>query len=364
MDQIKFKSGEFQSFTATRSFALGNFNVRIENGSELEFDGSTVQYAGTDYTFPPLRGAVTAGWIVLTEDYDEDNPDYGRPAAARIQVRSATQGDQPKTMVATVEADERIVMNSQQHATTTKASNRRTASQSGSDGIPVRTLKTPAISATTITAAQREISRLENLKIDPGKGMTVEEMLERMTPEAREAYLLERDAARAGYAKEKKESATRTPRSGSGKTVGRVKRADAVSSAEGMTIKQSTGGGVETWDGGDASVVAAVGKDKTTVVEDGITFTGTNIPAVSVPQKKPDARSAAAMSPEVRRKIAKTMCPDFPENYDFGATAKKKLARLQADFEDRLDVLLAVFAAEDDDELKARLVQEFPQAFA
>jgi hypothetical protein len=62
-------------------------------------------------------------------------------------------------------------------------------------------------------------------------------------------------------------------------------------------------------------------------------------------------------------KIAKALCPDFPDSYDFAAPTKKKLARLQADFEDRLDVLRAVFAAEGDD-FKDQLVREFPQAFA
>ncbi len=370
MEQIRFKTGEFQTFTATRSFALGNFNVRIEKGCEIAFDGSVVQYAGTDYAFPQLRGALTSGWIVLASSYDEDDPDYGRPASANVKVRSATQGDQPKTMVATVEADERIVMNSSEHASQTKASNRRTASEAGSDGVPVRTLKTPAVSATTITDAQSVISGLDNLKITPGKGITVEEMLERMPQDQREEYLLRKQAARAGYVQEQKPSDVRTaasqPKSGSGKTVGRVKNAAGVTSAEGMTVTQSTGGGIETWDGGDASVVAALSQDKTTIVEDGISFTTTNVPSPKAAPKKqaPLKTSAPApqMSPAVRLKIAKAMCPDFPDSYDFAAPAKKKLARLQADFEDRLDILLAVFAAEDD-EIKTKLVQEFPQAF-
>lgn len=358
MDQIRFKTGEFQSFVATRSFALGNFNVRIENGTGLEFDGSTVQYAGADYAFPQLRGALTSGWIVLAASYDADNPDYGRPRSANVEVRSATQAGQPKNMVATVEADERIVMNSNQHASTTKAGNRRTASQAGSDGVPVRSLKTPAVSATKVTAARSVMSELENLKITPGQGITVDEMLERMDEGERETYLLKKEAARASYAHQ----VPVAPKPASRKVVGRVKNPATLSSSEGMTATQSAGGGIETWDGGDASVVAEIGADTTTVVEDGITFTTTN----AKPPKKPVAKAqpvSPSMSPDVRLKVAKAMCPDFPDNYDFAASAKKKLARLQADYEDRLDVLFAVFAAEDD-ETKAKLVEEFPQAFA
>jgi hypothetical protein len=60
--------------------------------------------------------------------------------------------------------------------------------------------------------------------------------------------------------------------------------------------------------------------------------------------------------------VAKAMCADFPPNYDFAAPAKKRVARLQADFEDRPDVIRAAFAAEND-EVKQLLVNEFPQAF-
>lgn len=356
MDQIKFKTGEFRAFTATRSFALGN-HVRIENGSELEFDGSTVKYAGADYPFPQLRGALSAGWIVPTESYDSENLEYGKPIAAKIQVRSATQKDQARSMIATIEPDEHIVMNSRTHASNTKAGNRRTASEAGSDGIPVRTLKTPAISSSDVTEAREVLSALDKVKITPGQGITVDEMLERMSDEEREEYRSKIEASKAGYIQDV------AAKSGAGKKVGKVKGASGSTVSEGVRVTSSSGGGIETWDGGEAPVVAEISQVSTaTTVEDGITFATTNIPATPAkPVKK--AAKPVPMSPEVRLKIAKTMCPDFPDSYDFAAPAKKKLARLQADFEDRIDILRAVFAAEDD-ELKARLVQEFPQAFA
>lgn len=359
MDQIRFKTGDFRSFTATRSFALGNFNVRIENGSELEFDGSTVRYAGAEYPFPQLRGALPTGWIVLSESYDSESPEYGRPLAARIQVRSATQRDQPRSMIATVEQDEHIVMNSRTHASNTKAGNRRTASQAGSDGVSVRTLQTPAVSSTDVNAAGAVLSALDKVRITPGPGMTVDEMLDRMTDEEREEYLIKKEAAKASYVNDAE------TRSGSGKLIGKVKSASgSKTSSEGMTVTSSTGGGIETWDGGDASVVANISQTSSTTVEDGITFSNTNIPTAK--PKKQVAKPAPAiplMSVAVRLKIAKALCPDFPDSYDFAAPTKKKLARLQADFEDRLDVLRAVFAAEGDD-FKDQLVREFPQAFA
>jgi hypothetical protein len=71
----------------------------------------------------------------------------------------------------------------------------------------------------------------------------------------------------------------------------------------------------------------------------------------------------AVKAADAARKIAKSICPDFPESYDFAAPARKKIARLQADFEDRPDVIRAVAAADTDLELRNRLFVEFPGAF-
>jgi hypothetical protein len=103
---------------------------------------------------------------------------------------------------------------------------------------------------------------------------------------------------------------------------------------------------------------------KTTRVEDGITFSNTNVPdQTHTPRPRAAAVQTPEVSPDIRLRIAQAWCPDFPSSYDFSASPKKKLARLQADFEDRPDVLRAVFAAESD-EFKAQLVAEFPQAFS
>ena len=111
------------------------------------------------------------------------------------------------------------------------------------------------------------------------------------------------------------------------------------------------------------------GKPKVeTFEQDGMKFTTTNGPSR---REQASPRSAEAHKPvmlkdgsaDARRMIAKQMCPDFPSNYDFSQAPRKKLARLQADYEERPDVIRAVFAAESDD-FKSTLMQEFPQAFS
>jgi len=96
-------------------------------------------------------------------------------------------------------------------------------------------------------------------------------------------------------------------------------------------------------------------------------MTNTNGPSN---KEQPSPRSADAQKPvmlkdgtaDFRLKVARQLCPDFPTNYDFAQNQRKKLARLQADYEDRPDVIRAVFAAESDD-FKSLLLNEFPQAF-
>jgi hypothetical protein len=176
-----------------------------------------------------------------------------------------------------------------------------------------------------------------------------------MDPEEREVYLASKASIKSRYVDD---DAPETV------TVGKVVTAK-VREAEGMKLTQQVGGGVEIADMGGVGS----GKAKaSTVTEDGITFKNTNGPEN---KPKPHHRSAEAQQPVMMRDdtlnarllIAKTLCPEFPDSYDFCQTPRKKLARLQADFDNNISVLRAVFAAEEDS-FKAVLMTEFPQAFS
>lgn len=378
MDQIKFRPGEKQAFISTRSFALGNTGAQVPKGSEILFDGSTVEFAGMSYPFPQLRGAIKTGWLVPAKSYDETNVEYDRPQAANIQVRHATQGGNPmqpqqKMTIATTQSDEREVGSVKNHAAQTKQGN--TTYQRGmplnaggteiqsQDGVAVRTLKTAsgqkAKEQRTVLTADSVGQALQAANksgvIDPGQGITESEMLDRMSEGDRETWLAQKEAAKAKYMPNEPPQARMI--------VSTVKSTKETQS-EGMTVKNDVGHGIEIADmAGTAS-----GPAKQSVrVEDGITFRNTNGPER---KPQPHPRSEEAQRPvmakdgteDVRRTIAKALCSDFPTNYDFAQPAKKKLARLQADYEDRPDVLKAVFAAESD-EFKSVLVSEFPRAF-
>jgi hypothetical protein len=360
MDQIRYKTGEFQSFTATRAFGITNGKVHL--GEELEFDGTTVRYAGAVSAMPQLRGAVNSGWLVPTAEYDVANPVYSAPVSANMKLNPTTDakrteaknaGVAAKTMPTVVAADERIVMSSGTHAAATREQNRGTNMRKAAsttvggaelqEGIPVRTLKTSAKSPKTALSSTA-IQEAGNVTITPGEGITEAQMLERMDPEAQAVYLAKKASLRSQYVDEP-----------SSVTVATVKTA-AVKDAEGMKLTQHVGGGIAIEDLSGSKEPAKVTKR----TEDGISFTNTNGPVKNNAPKA--SQPVAGAEADFRRTMARKMCPDFPDAYDFAAPAKKKLARLQADFEDRPDVLRAVYAIESDD-FKQTLVAEFPQAF-
>jgi len=376
VNQIKFKAGERLHFVTTRGFTLGPIGA-VPSGVDIFFDGSTVEYAGSEYSIPQFRGAIKVGWAVLQENYDADDPNYGRPVSANIQVRHPTQGGNPmqpqqKMTIATTESDEREVGNVAAHAAQTKQANKgyqrgqpvnpQVGGVESQDGVPVRTLKTAAgerakQSRTVLTAesASSAIRQASDVQIDPGQGITQEEMMERMSEPEREAYLASKEIHKSKYVEE----------APAPKKVGQVKTAKS-GQAEGMKFSTQVGGGIEIADPSGLG-----GKPTESVhVEDGISFKNTNGPTPKAQGVQAHPRSAEAQKPimakdgtaDVRRRVAKAMCADFPDNYQFDQPLKKKLARLQADYEDRPDVIQAVFAAESDD-VKAVLVQEFPAVF-
>ena len=356
MDQIKYKQGEFRSFTATRSFALGDANgkdINVIKDTELEFDGRTVRYDGEERSLPQLRAAVNTRWIVLTESYDSEDTSYGKPVAANIKMRSAT-GDnkEAKSVPVTTESDERIVMSSADHKKYVVDTN--TGVAEAQDGVVLgRRFKTSAKSQSSLTAenAASTLRSVDRVQIEAGKGRSEADLLASMSDGERDEYLSRKQALRAQYVTESED-----------RVVGSVKTASKRESG-GVTLTQEVGGGVET---ADLAGVSEGTPTESTVVQDGITFRTTNGPKGKDqvhPREVSDNPSLAlGDTMDARRQIARAVCPDFPQAYDFSASTKKKVARLVADFEDRPDVIRAVFAAETD-EVKATLITEFPEAF-
>lgn len=350
----QYQVGKPFKFVVTRTFTLGNGQALLA-GTELMFDGTNVTYEGhPPVSMPNLRGAVKQKWLVLADVYDPDDQSSSIPISANIQMRDPIGGNpndkSSRTPVTTVEAEEQEVGNVKSHAEKTRTNNkarrpgRRTASLegSGSDGEVVRSLKTPAIAESTDLGSGygQALREAESVKIEPGEGRSREEMLAAMSVKDRQEYLAKLESKKALHVDD-------------APIVGRV-AATKNQQKEGFQINNSVGNGVETFDAG--GITGEVGQSFTE--SEGMRFSNTNIPL-----KPSKPKVVAPNVADSRRKIALAICKDFPTNYNFDDTPKKKIARLQADYDDRPDVIRAVAAAETDVEVRTRLVEEFPGAF-
>jgi len=270
----------------------------------------------------------------------------------------------PRTPVTTVDAEEREVANVGAHAKATKDLNAKSRSERNAshrpgqrattavqvepqEGVPVRSISTPAQQRTNFDheSPDEAIRKANSARVQAGQGRTREEVMANMSEVDRAEYQAQLDARKA--AKHVDDGP---------KIVGKV-AAVTNQQREGFTIKNEVGGGIETFDasGSDGAAVESVAE------VEGMKFTNTNM---GRPKPQVPATKASTNGGDHRRKIAKSICPDFPDNYVFDDSARKKIARLQADYEDRPDVIRAVAAAESDDDMKRRLVDEFPEAFA
>ncbi len=379
--QIPFRSGQPFTFTATRTFDLGNTGLKVPRGSEVMFDGTMVSFAGhAPVMMPTLRGAIKVGWIVLSENFDPNDLSAMRPVSAGMQVRSAEGGNPmdahrlPRQNINTsrVEAEEREVANVAQHTQMTQQRNatnyrreggevvRNTTGQmeviEDQEGVAVRNLKTPAKQATNLEKVNpfTAIQQANAVHIDPGQGKTREEMMAEMDEETRAVYQAQLVARASAYDSE-----------AAARIVGHVP-SPGTRQTEGFNVRGSVGGGVDIADLGGTGVA---GPNQITQIEsEGIKFTNTNGPKKGVRLVPANTAAPARAVPAngqdaLCRQIAKSICADFPDNYQFGDPVRKKIARLQADYDDRPDVIRAVAAADTDPEVRQRLVQEFPNVF-
>lgn len=360
--EIKYVTNKFETYVATSTFQLGTSGVQIAVEMEVEFDGTTVIVNGVRHAYPQLRGAVKMGWLVPS---GQDTTPQA-PVSANIGLRPAVSTHQntstpPKKQAAvTVESDERIVMTHSQRKEMTqmkRSTRSRTAAVASPDeGVVVdRRFKTPARSETKLTAesAGAAMAEIQNVKIEPGKGISESEYLAQLDEEDRVKYLSEKESRRSVYDAQLVEKGLST-------VVSAVKTAKSVT-ADGITSTIQTGGGIET---ADLTGLSSGKVDLSTVSAEGFTFRNTNGPKKSVQSPPVEAESKIVKdgTADARRRIAKAICADFPEDYSFEEHWKRRLARIQLNYSDQPKVIQAIFAAESDD-FKKVLLEEFPEAF-
>lgn len=284
-------------------------------------------------------------------------------------------------------------------------------------GVPVaRTLLTPARHETKVTpdTVGQAIIAAEKVKVQPGEGLSESEMLARMTEDERADYLAAKEARKgdvmsrtvgyvpppaqttnlAAYNQGNQSSGGRTASAqparqqpqraaqvqpAQSRVVAQVQGSRTIQT-EGASVALSVGGGTEI-----ADMSGMTGQVHESVVEaEGMTFRNTNGPKKAYPNMQPaspapqpQVQQQASMpvddgtqsriekdgTADARKSIAKAICRDFPDEYSFSDHWKRRLAMIRLNYEGRIDVIRAIFAAESDD-FKKLLLEEFPEAFA
>lgn len=391
--QMQYRPGDPDTYFVTRSFDLGNTGLKAIKGDQVNFDGTLLTMPGhPPVSMPQLRGAVKVRWLVLAQQYDPMDNSAEIPQPAGMQIRPAEGGNplnpQPRQPIQTaaVESDEREVANVAQHAAATRERNKTNYRRGGEnravmpgdtnyvieeqDGVVVRGLQTPAVQDVNVMNASSAISAANAIKVQAGEAPTREDVMAAMTPRQAAEYQQELAAHKASY---DPEGASRDMQAAA--TVVRRVRPPGPQQREGINVTGSVGGGTEVYDAGGTG--GATAAQESVVEEDGVLFRNTNGPKkdVRLVDKKPaqavqtDRQVEAALADgngaddTLCRTIARAICPDFPDNYVFADPIRKKIARLQADYDDRPDIIKAVAAAETDAAMKARVVEEFPGVF-
>lgn len=284
-------------------------------------------------------------------------------------------------------------------------------------GVPVaRQFQTAARSDLKVTpdTVGGAIIQAEKVKIQPGQGLDEGEMLARMSDDERAQYLAEKESRKGdvmsrgvGYVPPPPQTTNlaannqlgssrqatparqqRTVVSSDGaapRQVAQIQTAQRTVQSEGVSASLSMGGGTAI-----ADLSGTGGPVQESVVSaEGITFRNTNGPKKAFPNMQPVNPPAQQPAPalaqqaegtfpsedgtqsriekdgtsDARKQIAKAICKDFPDEYSFSDHWKRRLAMIRLNYEQRLDVIRAIFAAESDD-FKKLLIEEFPEAFA
>lgn len=359
-------------YLSLRKFSIGSPAIDIPKNASLFFDGYTLVLEGRPpVPLPQLRGAISAGWLIEASQYQE-GMQAPLPQSANIMIRPADGGNpmdvRARIPVTMAQEEEREVGTIRGHARAVQNINNGVVVEQ-QDGVPVRHLGRPQQRGESVeltaSNANRAIEASKARPVQPGQGRTREEIMAQMDPAARAAYEAQINARKATHTGLDERVAVppaaqypvHTSESHQGTVVATVMPGESRRqvSREGISTPLSVGGGIETV---DLAVSSGAPVETRKVVREGIVFTETN---------GPKNGATAVVEPEVketdpRRMVAKAVCRDFPALYDFDAPVKKKVARIQADFEDRPDIIRACFAAEND-EMKARLTAEFPSAF-
>lgn len=336
------------SYRATMDFSLGT-GEKIYRDQTIAFDGFNLITEEGVRQMPFLKGAIKQGWLVPEGD-SESGPPGPRVAPLTLGPTQHTGNSDKRTKVPiyTTEEDAKPVTSIKDRTASVEKRNKGLVA-TVDDGTVVRSVSTPTHMKSRLDStgsAQAEITKYENkIQIKPE---AQKHRMEDMSDEDLEAYLQE---------KERRIQARVATLPSTPRIVAPGKRMPVISGDEDSSIAIST---------------TKTKKAKTKKIEaEGISFEVTAPLNQDAPdpetlwESPPPKKSSVSLSSDASRRLlmARKLCKDFPENYNFDAPDRKKLARITADYEDRPDVVRAIWTVEKD-AFKVVLEENFPDLFS
>lgn len=116
MTDLQFTTDVFYEFRASLQFHLGKIQHDVGKNTLVQFDGTTMKLGGVAHSYPELRAAIKAGWLVPSGS----NVGDFIPTSANVKVRAAidTAKGRGKQVSTEVQHDETYVSPARKAATT------------------------------------------------------------------------------------------------------------------------------------------------------------------------------------------------------------------------------------------------------
>lgn len=386
---MRWKRGEFHTFYAQMKIRVGGINgndpVDILAGDEFEYDGSIVKYAGAEFPQPGLRGAVKNQWATL-------DPDGEVPAAftadRNVAKSQTVNKDLSKVQrrgmgpVETDSLDEETVLQVSDRGRAmdpvtgrghlTQENNRRTASTAGrrslevtqsdidqQDHTPIAPIRSRAnLGVVDITKPQNQgLARdLELASHEDGYGAYAGARRQRRP------NVVEREGVTITTSVGNVDREVRMGDEDDGTVVGKVRHTDTRRTREGVDVQDTSGRPGKSRQAASRPVAKAPApapaKAKVPAKA-----TKAKAPAkASAPAKaaKPSNGKVVPVSPKLR--IAKKVCPEFPDDWNFFGKTEDKLAKLE-ELGSTPDMIDALYVSESSS-VKRALETAFPSHFA
>lgn len=339
MEEIKWQRGQYLKFYAKMKIRLGGqqHSYTVESDDEFEFDGTMCRYSGMEFSQPGIRRAIAQGWAspVAGDNTHVDSFQPGRNIASATSInRDLSRVQRVSAPVGVNDMDEDTVLNIGDRSSAmkdpnrghlNKSDNRRTASHGMSvgrsdvdsqDGVVVSRIKTSTHAVVDVAANPNRARELEMASYDDGFGRS----------EEREGVSIKTNMGSV------RGSVVLLEDMNEGKVVGNV-RGQTTTHSDGITVQDTS------------NIRQKASRPKRNIVP-------------SAPSPVIDAATA----PNAKIVLAKSICSDFPTDWNFFAKLDDKLQRIE-----KLGVskqlLKALFASESK-QLKKVLAERYPKLVA